>query len=125
MSTTDLVRLADTDLVLATPADDVRGKPVLDLDGADVGEVDDLVVDEDERRVRLLQVGSGGFLGIGKRKVLIPVDAVTAVDHAVHIDTDRGHVANGPVYDPDLVLGKNIVTELYDHYGMLPYWNRR
>lgn len=121
--TATLVRLADTDLTLANPADDVRGRTAVDRGGAEVGEVDDLVIDEEERRVRLLQVGSGGFLGIGKQKVLVPVDAVTAVDDVVHIDTAREHVASGPVYDPDLVLRRDTVAGLYDHYGMLPYWS--
>lgn len=121
--TATLFRLTDTDLTLADTADDVRGKPVVDRGGDEIGEVDDLVIDEGERRVRLLQVGSGGFLGIGKQKVLVPVDAVTAVDDVVHVDTDREHVASGPVYDPDLVLRPDTVAGLYDCYGVLPYWN--
>lgn len=118
-----LVRLADTALTLADLGDDVRGRTVVDRDGEEIGEVDDLIIDEGERRVRLLQVGSGGFLGIGKQKVLLPVDAVTAIDEVVHVDTDREHVAKGPVYDPDLVLREDTVAGLYDHYGMLPYWD--
>jgi sporulation protein YlmC with PRC-barrel domain len=118
-----LVRLADTDLTLADTDDDVRGKTVVDRGEEEIGEVDDLVIDEDERRVRLLQVGSGGFLGIGKQKVLVPVDAVTSVGDVVKVDTEREHVASGPVYDPDLVLRKDTVAGLYDHYGMLPYWH--
>jgi sporulation protein YlmC with PRC-barrel domain len=121
--TATLVRLIDADLTLADPADDVRGKSVVDRGGAEIGEVDDLVIDEEHRRVRLLQVGSGGFLGIGKQKVLVPVDAVTAVDDVVHVDTDREHVASGPVYDPDLVLQEDTVAGLYDYYGVMPYWD--
>ncbi|MFI7677388.1 PRC-barrel domain-containing protein [Actinophytocola sp. NPDC049390] len=118
-----LIRLADTDLTLADAADDVRGRTVVDRDGVEIGTVDDLVIDEAERRVRLLQVGSGGFLGLGKQQLLVPVDAVTSVDEVVHVDTDRDHVASGPVYDPDLVLRQDTVAGLYDHYGMLPYWS--
>jgi sporulation protein YlmC with PRC-barrel domain len=118
-----LVRLTDTDLTPAHSGDDVRGKTVVDRSDNEIGEVDDLVIDAEKRRVRLLQVGSGGFLGIGKQKVLVPVDAVTAVDDVVHVDTDREHVASGPVYDPDLVLQQDTVAGLYDYYGMLPYWS--
>lgn len=121
--TATLVRLADTDLTLADPADDVRGKAVVDRGGDEVGAVEDLVIDEEERRVRLLQVGSGGFLGIGRQKVLVPVDAVTSVDDVVHIDQDRAHVARGPGYDPDLTLQRDIVAGLYDYYGLMPYWS--
>lgn len=121
--TATLVRLADTDLTLADPADDVRGKAVVDRGGDEVGVVEDLVIDEEERRVRLLQVGSGGFLGIGKQRVLVPVDAVTGVDDVVHVDEDRDHVAQGPGYDPDLTLQRDIVAGLYDYYGLMPYWS--
>lgn len=120
--TSTLVRLEDTDLTLADPADDVRGQPVLDANGDDVGEVEGLVIDQDERRVRLLQVASGGFLGLGKQKVLVPVDAVTAVDDAVHVDADRERVARGPAYDPELVLDPTTTTGFYDYYGFAPYW---
>ncbi|HEX2133266.1 MAG TPA: PRC-barrel domain-containing protein [Actinophytocola sp.] len=120
--TAPLVRLADSDLTLADPADDVRGKSVVDRDGEDIGTVDGLVIDPDERRVRLLEVGSGGFLGLGKQKVLVPVDAVTAVDEVVGIDKDRAHVAGGPVYDPDLTLERTTVADLYGYYGYTPFW---
>lgn len=118
-----LVRMADTNLTLADPAADVRGRTVVDRAGDEIGAVDDLIIDERDRQVRLLQVGSGGFLGFGEQKVLVPVDAVTAVDAQVHVDTEREHVASGPVYDPDLTLRQETVAGLYDYYGMLPYWN--
>ena len=122
-ATAALVRMADTNLTLADPAADVRGRTVVDRDGAEVGTVDDLVIDEQDRHVRLLQVGSGGFLGFGEQKVLVPVDAVTSVDDQVHVDTEREHVASAPVYDPDLTLQEDDVAGLYDYYGVLPYWH--
>ncbi|MFC4852686.1 PRC-barrel domain-containing protein [Actinophytocola glycyrrhizae] len=118
-----LVRLDDTDLALADSGDDVRGRTVVDANGDEVGEVDGLIVDLDERRVRLLQVASGGFLGIGKQMVLVPVDAVTAVDDTVHIGAEREHVARGPAYDPELVLDPTTTTGFYDYYGFAPYWS--
>lgn len=120
--TATLVRLDDSDLTLANLADDVRGHTVLDRDGQEIGEVDGLLIDRDERRVRLLQVASGGFLGIGKQKILVPVDAVTDVNENVHIDTDHEHVANGPAYDPELAIDRPTVNDLYGYYGYLPYW---
>lgn len=100
----------------------MRGHTVLDRDGQEIGEVDGLLIDRDERRVRLLQVASGGFLGIGKQKILVPVDAVTDVNENVHIDTDREHVANGPAYDPELAVDQPTVNDLHGYYGYLPYW---
>jgi sporulation protein YlmC with PRC-barrel domain len=121
--TATLVRLADTNLTLADPADDVRGRMVVDTRGDEVGEIDGLVIDDDERRVRLLEVGSGGFLGLGKHKKLVPVESVTGVDDVVHIDADREDVARSPVYNPDLVLDRATTAHFYNYYGYAPYWN--
>lgn len=118
-----LVHLADTDLMPASEADDVRGRKVVDRNGDEVGDVDDLVIDPDERRVRFLQVGAGGFLGLGEQKQLIPVDAVKSVDDdAVHIDTDRERVAGAPAYDPRLIQEPQYYQGLYDYYGYSPFW---
>lgn len=117
-----LTRLVDTDLTLASEADDIRGRAVLDRDGEEVGDVHDLVIDPTERRVRLLEVASGGFLGIGEKKLLIPVDAVTTVDESVHIETAREHVAGSPAYDPELVQEPDYYQSVYDYYGYPPFW---
>jgi sporulation protein YlmC with PRC-barrel domain len=116
-----LVRLTDTALA-PEPAEDVRGRPVVDRKGDDIGDVDDLLIDEQDRKVRMLQVGSGGFLGIGEKKRLIPVDAVTAIDDKVHIDTSREQVAGSPEYDPELQHESEFYGSLYGHYGYTPYW---
>lgn len=118
-----LVRMADTNLTLAESKADVRGRTVVDRDGDEVGMIEDLIIDEKEREVRLLRVGSGKFLGLGERKVLIPVEAVTALDDQVHVDTERELVASSPVYDPDLELQQESVAGLYEYYGMVPYWH--
>ncbi|PSL06645.1 sporulation protein YlmC with PRC-barrel domain [Haloactinopolyspora alba] len=120
---TPLVRLADTHLTLASDLDDIRGRDVVDRNGDEVGEVEDLVIDPGERRVRMLEVGSGGFLGIGEKKQLIPVDAVTGVNDVVHIETAREHVASGPEYDPDIVQEPEYAASVYDHYGYPPFWS--
>ena len=114
-----LLDLDDTDLTVADPKDDVRGAKVVDRDGEEVGDVDGLLIDDQEKRVRFLQVGSGGFLGLGKKERLIPVDAVTAVDDAVHIDMTRQHVAGSPEYDPTI---ERQCGGYYDYYGYTPYW---
>ncbi|MBB5786347.1 PRC-barrel domain-containing protein [Jiangella mangrovi] len=116
-----LVHLADSDLTVKIE-DDVRGRPVVDRNGDEVGTVDDLVIDPQELKVRFLQVGSGGFLGLGEKKQLIPVDAVVKVDEQVHIAQERGHVAGAPAYDPGLVPQGEYFEELYGYYGYPPFW---
>ena len=120
---TTLVRLGDTDLTVQVE-DDIRGLHVLDRDGDDIGEVDELLVDEQETKVRFIEVGSGGFLGIGTEKRLIPVDAITQVGDDVRVDTTKRAVAASPAYDPEVVRqsGLDYYGGLYGYYGYGPFW---
>ncbi len=115
-----LVDLDDTALVVLDPQEDVRGRIVVGVDGDEVGKVDGLLIDEAEHRVRFLQVGSGGFLGLGKKSRLIPVEAVTSVRATVRVDTTRQIIAQSPVYDPKLV--EPCLEDYYSHYGLPPFW---
>lgn len=57
----------------------------------------DLYIDRHEREVRFLEVGAGGFLGIGKKNYLVPVEAVTQVTEArVTIEPGRTEKMAGP-----------------------------
>ena len=72
--------------------------------GEELGKVDDLLIDEREQKVRFLEVTSGGFLGLGATKFLLPVDAITRLtDDSVYINQSRESVAGAPRYDPTLV----------------------
>lgn len=117
-----LVRLSDSDLTVADRDEDIRGRDVLDMAGEELGEVNDLLIDEGEQKVRFLEVSSGGFLGLGATKFLIPVDAITRITaDAVHINQSRERVAGAPRYDPTLV-DESYVSGVYSHYGYPPYW---
>ena len=85
-----LVRMGESDFVPANLEDDVRGKDVYDAEGRRVGSVEDLYIDRREREVRFLEVGAGGFLGIGEKRFLVPVEAVVKVSEEwVAIEPDR------------------------------------
>src|SRR4051812_9894898 len=107
-----LIRLSDTELTVADPAQDVRGLHVIDSNSDDVGKVEDLLIDDVEKKVRFLLIGSGGFLGMGEKRFLLPVDAITKITNdKVRIDRTRDHVASGPAYDPKLEA-----ENLHEHY---------
>jgi sporulation protein YlmC with PRC-barrel domain len=117
-----LIRLSDTDLILVKRSEDIRARDVLDMAGEELGEVDDLLIDEQERKVRFIEVASGGFLGLGATKFLIPVDAIRRVtEDAVYISQSRERVAGAPRYDPDFV-DQRYISDVYGHYGYPPYW---
>lgn len=117
-----LLRLSDTDLTLANRNEDIRGRDVRDVSEEELGEVDDLLIDDQEHKVRFLEVTSGGFLGLGATKFLLPVETITRItDDTVYVNQSRERVAGAPRYDPDLV-DERYVSDVYGHYGYPPYW---
>lgn len=126
MDTSDLnklVRLSDTNLTLEQPAEDVRGSKVIDSAGEDIGHIDDLMIDDQQHKVRFLVVAAGGFLGIGEKKFWIPVDAVTATStDQVNVDTTVAHIKDSPGYDPDIIASEPYANDVYAYYGIAPYW---
>ena len=117
-----LVRLSDSKLTVANRAEDIRGREVLDKNGGNLGKVDDLMIDDVEHKVRFPQVESGGFLGLGETRILIPVDAITKIDDKVHINHTREHVARAPRYNPELVKDEAYLGSIYGHYGYPVFW---
>jgi sporulation protein YlmC with PRC-barrel domain len=126
-NTTELQLLKDTGLELATPSQDIRGRSVTDRDGTAIGHISALYIDQDERKVRMLGIRVGGFLGIGEQHVLLPVDAITSVTaHDVAVSETRAKVVGSPVYDPTLVdrPTQESWDPYYGYYGYSPYWGR-
>ena len=118
-----LVHLHDDDMALADPADDIRGRKVVDRNGDEVGDIDGLVVDEEERRVRFLEVGWGAVEARARTRRLVPVDVIRAVDdQVVHISSDRAEVAHGPVYDPGVGFERSYYAPLYGYFDCPPFW---
>ena len=120
-----LENLNDSALVLENPHLDIRGHTVIDRHGLEIGHVSDLFVDAGERKVRMLQLRTGGFAGIGERHFLLPVDAIVGVEkHTVRVNETRERVQNSPAYDPTLLDAptSSLWEPYYGYYGILPYW---
>ncbi len=113
-----MMRLSDSEQVLADPDQDIRGRRVLDRDGNEIGRIDDLLIDTELKKVRLLRVEHGGLFGIGATPLYIPVEAVEHVtDDEVAVNRSRVQVAEAPHYDPDLFDGDKYFAHLHRHYG--------
>ena len=120
-----LVRLTDANLMLSDPTQDIRNRKVIDQDGSDIGHISGLFVDNDQKKVRMLQVAAGGFLGLGERHFLVPVEAVSSItEDEVRISHTREHVVNSPPYDPTLIDApkREALEPYYGYYGYTPYW---
>jgi sporulation protein YlmC with PRC-barrel domain len=118
-----IVKLSHSGFLIEYAEEDVRGRTVLTVNGDRIGNVDDLLIDRDEQKVRFLEVGTGGFLGIGERKSLIPIEAVSQIDeYHVYVDHSREHVAAAPIYNPHVVQTEPYLNDVYEHYGYPPPW---
>jgi sporulation protein YlmC with PRC-barrel domain len=120
-STSNLLPLGETDLALAEQQDDVRGMTVLDVRDHRVGQVEEILVDADERRARMLVVASGGVLGLAEHHRLVPVDAVSRVRAHVRLERSDLHVESGFDYDPTLPAPVDY-RPVYSYFGYTPFW---
>ena len=119
-----LVRLGDSDFVPANPEDDVRGKDVYDAEGQRIGSVGDLYIERKEREVRFLEVGTGGFLGIGEKRFLVPVEEVVEVaEDRVTIESGRTERVAGPAPFDTKVAPPTAVDRRSDDHASLPFGN--
>lgn len=55
-------------------AEKLMGQPVYGANDQEIGEVADIILDESSGQARQLIVGTGGFLGMGEKKVAVPFE---------------------------------------------------
>jgi sporulation protein YlmC with PRC-barrel domain len=115
--------LGDRGQTIDGSANDIRGRHVRDNNANSLGKVADLLVDDQDDKVRFLLVEHGGLLGFGETKTLIPVDAITKItEYDVYVDQSRERIASAPAYDPDLIDDRPYHSTIYSHYASAPYW---
>jgi len=114
-----LVKMSDSDLRLEEPWQDIRGLEVYDVNGEQIGSVEDLYVDRDSSLPRFLEVSAGGFLGIGKKHFLIPIEEISREmgEDRVTVNQPRDKVVDSPDFDPDDVANPDIQRAIHAYYG--------
>lgn len=119
-----LVKLSDANLTVSDPDEDIRDRKVIDEHDDEIGHVSGLFINQNDKKIRMLQVAAGGFLGLGERHFLIPVEAVSSVTpDEVRINQTRERVVNSPAYDPNLeVRSPEFWGPYYRYYGYAPSW---
>jgi sporulation protein YlmC with PRC-barrel domain len=78
----DDVGVIELDVITAgwSARKDIIGKPVYNEQNQRIGKIDDIIITPDNA-VSFAIIGAGGFLGIGKHDVVIPVDHIESVDN--------------------------------------------
>ncbi len=117
----NLIKLSDSeDLRLREPLQDIRGLDVYDNNGEQIGTVEDLYVDQEAQFPRFLDVGAGGFLGIGKKHFLVPFEEVSrsvSEEERVVVRQNRDKVLDSPEFDPDEMPEADLQRAVYAYYG--------
>jgi sporulation protein YlmC with PRC-barrel domain len=95
-----LVKMSDSGFGVKSRESDIRRLSVFDWNGDRIGSVEDLYVDTQERKVRFLEVGAGGFMGLGEKRFLIPVEAITNFrEGGVTVGKSRQEMNESPPLD--------------------------
>jgi sporulation protein YlmC with PRC-barrel domain len=119
----NIVKLSSADFHLDEPWQDVRGFDVYDINGDKIGSVEDLYFDRETHVARFFDVSTGGFLKMGKKHLLIPVEEFTrdaSEEDRVRVNHDQDKVLGSPEFDPDVVPDINLQRSVYSYYGR-PY----
>jgi sporulation protein YlmC with PRC-barrel domain len=116
----NLTKLSETDLPLEESWQDLRGLDVYDIQDEQIGSVEDLYVDREVRLPSYLVVSGGGFLGIGKKHFLIPVEEVSrdVGEDRVTVTVPKEKVLNSPEFDQDIgVPAADLQRAIDAYYG--------
>lgn len=122
-----IVKLSNDGAVLADKVTDVRGYQVVGNDGNDIGKVHDLLLDEHEGKVHFLEVKTGGFLGMGRDDLLIPIATIEGIDRAeerIRLNQTEDAIKGAPDYHLDDVNDQPYYQSVYQHYGLQPFWSQ-
>jgi sporulation protein YlmC with PRC-barrel domain len=112
-----LIKLTESPHRAAEPAR-LLGCRVVDRDGNTLGRVEDLLVDAEGRRFRLISVEHGGVAGFGATPSFIPVEVVDGmVGGNMRIARCSAQVADAPLYDPSRMAAAEFCETLYGYYG--------
>jgi hypothetical protein len=100
------------------PHHELRQKNVLDSGSRQVGQVANLYVDGD-RELRFVDVVTSGFLGIGKKHHLVPVEAIASEDPgSITLEVEQQSVESAPTTaNPHDAPDEELQRATREHYG--------
>jgi hypothetical protein len=102
----NVIRLARTSFSPA-PHRELRQKSVFASRGRNMGTVENLYVEEDSRDMRFVDVVTNGFLGLGRKHHLVPVEAVSEQDPGwITLGVAQETVERAPIF-PNPRFGAN------------------
>ncbi|MGV8950150.1 MAG: PRC-barrel domain-containing protein [Cypionkella sp.] len=103
-------------------ATSIKGYAIAATDGT-VGKVVDLLFDDLSWQIRWAVVQTGGWFS--DRKVLLPFSALGHADPFIQqfmVKLTIQQIKASPDINTDLPVSRQMETDIYGHYGWLPYW---
>ena len=99
------------------PHTELRLSRAFDSGGRYVGDVENLYVDDD-RELRFVDVVTSGFLGLGKKHHLVPVEAITNVSPGqLTLGVDQQAVESAPTFtNPQAGPDDELQRATREHY---------
>jgi hypothetical protein len=115
--TVDLVRL-ERHQHPRPPHTELRLSRAFDSGGRYVGDIENLYVDDD-RELRFVDVVTSGFLGLGKKHHLVPVEAITGESPGqITLGVDQQAVEGAPALsNPKAAPDDELQRSTREHYG--------
>ena len=104
------------------PVKNVLNYKILATDG-EIGTVSDLIVDDQEMKLRYLVIDTGNWLP-GKKVVLSTawISRVVPERDTVVMNIEKKRIQEAPEYKPDADLSRDYETRLHDYYRFPYYW---
>jgi sporulation protein YlmC with PRC-barrel domain len=110
--------------------DELRGSEVYSADKQEYGEIDDVIIDLDGGRIAYLQIGHGGFLGLGEEITPVPYEALS-YDHernAYRLGKSEAELEKIQSFargDQPSWIKASDLGKLYKDFGVQPYWHEK
>jgi hypothetical protein len=100
------------------PHHELRQKSVFDSGSRHIGDVANLYVD-DSRELRFVDVVTSGFLGLGKKHHLVPVEAIADESPGqITLGVDQQTVEGAPTFsNPKAAPDDELQRSTREHYG--------
>lgn len=113
----------------------LHGLPVICEGNVEAGEIDRVIVEDagdvttEEQNdgtgptPRYLIVAFGGMLGLGRRKVAVPLGLADLTGRPVRLRVDKTTLHRAPAYDEDVPLSRREENRLFRYFNLTPYWS--
>lgn len=110
--------------------EEIRGSEVYSSDNGEFGEINDLMIDAKQGRVAYVQVGHGGFLGLGEEITPVPFEALT-YDHERNAyrlgktEAELEKIQRFARAEEPTSVRRSDLNRLYEDFGVQPYWQEK